>query len=245
MAFTVSDFHDLVVILEEQPEWRAEMRRLILTDDILGLPQALRDLAKTVHEWAEAQRSYEQRSEARFGRVEDDIHTLKSDVAVLKTDVAGLKTDVAGLKTDVARLDDRVGRLDGRSFEQQVRERLPAYLSRFALRLRAVGSADLAELLEVAFEEGRISEEQLDDAKLIDAVARGRRRSDGAPIYLAAEVSVLVAPYDLERSVRRAAVIAAASGTETLPVIMGETITADLRAEAERQKVGYVVIAPA
>ncbi len=79
MTFTVSDFHDLVVMLEEQPEWRAELRRLVLTDEVLGLPQALRDLAQTVREWAEAQQRYEERSEARFGRVEGDIHTLDSN----------------------------------------------------------------------------------------------------------------------------------------------------------------------
>lgn len=235
MTFTVSDFHDLVEILETQPEWRAEMRRLVLTDDVLGLPQALRDLAQTVHEWAEAQRGYEKRSEERFGRIEGDIHTLKTDVAVLKT-------DVAVLKTDVKRLDDRVGRLDGRSFEQQARERIPSYLSRFALRLRPISHVDLANLLEDAFEEGRISEEQMDDAKLIDLVASGRRREDKATIYLAAEASITIAQHDIERAERRAAIIATATGVETMPVIIGETISMPLRVIAEQQGVGYVVV---
>jgi len=31
MPFTVEEFRDLVRILEEKPEWRAELRRLILT----------------------------------------------------------------------------------------------------------------------------------------------------------------------------------------------------------------------
>src|SRR5437870_11482877 len=38
MPFTIEDFRDLVRILEEKPEWRAEMRRLILTDELLALP---------------------------------------------------------------------------------------------------------------------------------------------------------------------------------------------------------------
>ena len=39
MPFTIEDFRDLVRILEEKPEWRAEMRRLILTDELLALPE--------------------------------------------------------------------------------------------------------------------------------------------------------------------------------------------------------------
>src|SRR5438876_11054405 len=39
MTLTIEDFRDLVRILEEKPEWRAEMRRLILTDELLALPE--------------------------------------------------------------------------------------------------------------------------------------------------------------------------------------------------------------
>lgn len=153
MAFTVRDFHDLVEILEEQPAWRAELRRLVLTDEILGLPQALRDLAQSVRELAESQRRYEEKSETHFAKIETDIHELK-------TDVSQLKVDVSQLKVDVVRSDTRVGRLDERTLQQQVRERLPTYLSRLALRLRPLNNADFAELLEIAAEEGHITEEQ-------------------------------------------------------------------------------------
>jgi len=38
MPFTVEEFRDLVRILEENPEWRAELRRLVLTEELLSLP---------------------------------------------------------------------------------------------------------------------------------------------------------------------------------------------------------------
>jgi hypothetical protein len=31
----LQDFHDLVGILEQHPEWRAELRRLVLTEELL------------------------------------------------------------------------------------------------------------------------------------------------------------------------------------------------------------------
>jgi hypothetical protein len=38
MAFTVQEFHDLVALLTQHPEWRAEIRRLVLTEELLALP---------------------------------------------------------------------------------------------------------------------------------------------------------------------------------------------------------------
>lgn len=33
MAFTVNDYQDLVRLVEEHPDWQAELRRLLLADD--------------------------------------------------------------------------------------------------------------------------------------------------------------------------------------------------------------------
>ena len=46
MGFTVGDFQDLVRLLEERPEWRAELRRFVLSDDLLELPAVVRQLAE-------------------------------------------------------------------------------------------------------------------------------------------------------------------------------------------------------
>jgi outer membrane murein-binding lipoprotein Lpp len=178
---------------------------------------------------------FRQETRERFDRVDQDIHELKADVSQLKTDVSQLKTDVSQLKTDM-------GRLNGRTLQQLVRERLPIYLSRFALRVRSVDSAQIAELLEQAAEEERISEKEMEDAKLIDAVAHGRRRADRVDIYLAGEVSSAVNGYDLERARRRAAIIERAVQMPTLPVVLGEKIPEQVRSEAEAVNAGWVVI---
>ncbi|MFN8489834.1 MAG: hypothetical protein U0350_19770 [Caldilineaceae bacterium] len=192
---------------------------------------------------------FRQETRERLDRIDQDIHELKGDVAVLKSDVAVLKSDVAVLKSDVKQLKldvkqlkTDVGRLDGRTLQQLVRERLPIYLSRFALRLRPVGSAEVAELLEEAVEQERISEKEMEDAKLIDAVARGRRRTDHVNIYLAAEISTVGDLYDLDRAVRRAAILERATETPTLPVVLAEEIRQDVQQRAEAQHAGCVVL---
>lgn len=50
MAFTVTDFHDFVRLFWENPRWRTELRRLVLVDVRLELP----DLARRIAEWREA-----------------------------------------------------------------------------------------------------------------------------------------------------------------------------------------------
>jgi len=70
MAFLVQDYHDLVRLLAAHPEWRAELRQIVLSDELLTLPEVVRELAEAqrrtetrVEELAEAQRRTETRVE--------------------------------------------------------------------------------------------------------------------------------------------------------------------------------------
>ncbi|MBI3920236.1 MAG: hypothetical protein HY318_02370, partial [Armatimonadetes bacterium] len=83
MSFSVSDFSDLVRLLEEQPGWRAELRRLVLTEEILTLPDLVRSLGEAqrrtearVGELAEAQA----RTEARMEALAEALTTLTQRV---------------------------------------------------------------------------------------------------------------------------------------------------------------------
>jgi hypothetical protein len=70
MAFTVNDFHDLVVLLEQHAEWRAELRRLVRSEDFLALPRTAAEpsagqerLERALADLAEAQRRTEAKVE--------------------------------------------------------------------------------------------------------------------------------------------------------------------------------------
>ena len=41
MAFTVEDYRDLIQLLSEHPEWRSDLRQLLLSDELLTLPETL------------------------------------------------------------------------------------------------------------------------------------------------------------------------------------------------------------
>ena len=68
MSFTVSDFHDLKQLLVVHPEWRVELRQLLLSEDFEALPGLVRELVEAqqrteqrLNELAEAQQRTEQR----------------------------------------------------------------------------------------------------------------------------------------------------------------------------------------
>ena len=270
MAFTVRDFHDLVEIMETQPVWRAEMRRLVLSDDILKLPQEIRELAQVVREFAEASRRHDERlmqleteiaevnkrNEARFTRVETDIAeikgdvsvlksdvaVLKGDVAVLKSDVSVLKRDVAVLKSDVSVLKGDVAGMKGENLERRVREHTFVFLSRFARRVKLVSESDFGRLIEDAEEEERLRAEEAEDLKWLDIVALGQDREQRTELYLACEVSSSVSEYDLARAISRAALLQKATGVKTMPIILGKTIPEPLRKQANDMAAGWVLL---
>ncbi|HXG33634.1 MAG TPA: hypothetical protein VNJ11_09730 [Bryobacteraceae bacterium] len=62
MPFTIEEFHDLVRLLEQHPEWSAELRRLVLSQELLTLPELVKGLA-------ELQRRTEERLEELGARV--------------------------------------------------------------------------------------------------------------------------------------------------------------------------------
>jgi len=303
MAFTVRDFHDLIELLEKEPAWRADVRRLVLTEEILSLPQVMRDLAQSIERLSQSVdtrftrvdtkiESLSESVDARFNQVDTKIQDLSESVDTRFTQVDTKIQDLSEsvderfnqvderfnqvdarfnqvdarfnqvdarfsqvderfnqvdarfnqVDRDIHLLKTDVGDLKGSNLESMVRERPFVYLGRFALRLKAVSDAELAILLEDAVERGLITEEEAEDAKLLDAIARGRRRGDVTSLYLAVEVSSVVDQHDLVRAVRRAAIVEKASGVPTQPIVVGKQVLDDVRQTAERGGAGWVAL---
>jgi hypothetical protein len=203
MPFTVEEFRDLVRILEERPEWRNELRRLILTDQLLDLPEQLAEL-----------RTY---TEQRFQDLAAAQQRTQEQLATVSTQLADLIQVVRTLTTDL-------GELKGRSLEGEYRTKVYAYFGRIVRRAHVLSPDELTALLEDAIESGALSEAQADDVSLADVIVHGRRRRDGAEVFLVVEVSWGVGPQDVERAIRRAALLVH-TGSPALPVVAGTWVT--------------------
>ena len=217
MPFTVEEFRDLVRILEEKPEWRAELRRLVLTEELLSLPEQVAALR------AETER--------RFQEMAATVDKLAREVARL--------IGMGDLVKTQKRLIIDVADLKGERLERRYRERAPAYFGGLIRRARALTTEDLDELLEPAVDRGHLSEDEAKEVLYSDVVVRGRRREDDSEVYLVVEVSSGVGPGDVERAARRAEILSR-SGVAALAVVAGERITADASRRAREMHVRQV-----
>jgi hypothetical protein len=264
MSFTIEDFRDLVGILQQHPEWRAELSRWVLSEELLSLPQAVRELA-------EAQRRTEERisqlvqTQEGLARQVSDLARQVSDLARqdevlsqrmtqlderlsqriselderLSQRITQLADQVERLVEVVTRMSTDLERLKGSDLERRYRERAPAYFGRLVRKAHALSHEELAALLEDSVAQGKLSDDQVDEVLEVDLVVRGRQRDTQQELYLVVEVSWGVGIQEVERAVERAAFLAR-TGAPTVPTVAGSWVTHDAQVAARDKKVWQV-----
>jgi hypothetical protein len=205
MSFTPDDFHDLVRIIEDHPEWRADLRRLLLSEELLLLPEQFAQFrAQTELQFQELRGAITRLVEAQQ-RTEAQIATLVEVAQKLETDVGTLK---------------------GWSLEYEYRNKPFAYFHRVITRPHVLTSDELATLVYDAVDAGVLADTQAHEISLADIVVRGKRGKGGPDVYLVVEVSWGVGVQDVDRAVQRAALLARL-GTPVIPVVAGRWVTPD------------------
>jgi hypothetical protein len=235
MPFTVQEFHDLVRLLEQRPEWRAELRRLLLSDEILSLPDVVRELAHEVRLLAEAQKRTDEQLLQLEEQIRELVHAHKELVYAHKELVQWHKLTAA----TVDFLRSEVGEIKGDNLERRYRERAASYFQSVLRRIRVVDHQRLGLLLDDAVDAGRIPPEDRQDLLGTDVVVAGLR--DGREVYLVAEVSGVVTFTDARRAFRRAAILEAATGLPVLPAVAGHRLSDDRDTQEEAARVWRVL----
>jgi seryl-tRNA synthetase len=121
---TINDLHDLVRLLREHPEWQAELRRLILTDELLELPSLVRQLVEAqrrteeqVAQLTEAQR----RTEEALGRTQAQVAQLTEAQRRTEEALGRTQAQVAQLIEAQRRTEEQVASLSEVQRENQER----------------------------------------------------------------------------------------------------------------------------
>jgi len=228
-AFTVREFHDFIEILEERPEWREELRRLVLTDELLKLPEMVRELV-------EAQR----RTEERIDTLAEKLESLTARVDALAEAQRRTEEELRKLISRVDILTKDVSELKGDSLERRYRERAHAYFSQLIRRSHTLSSDEIAELVDRGIREEIITDREGDELLWTDVLVRGRDRKCGEEVYLAVEVSWGVRVEDVERAMNRAKILSK-FGFKVLPVVAGRGITPEASEMAEEMRVYRVL----
>jgi hypothetical protein len=197
----IKDFHDVVRLLEEHPEWRADLRRLVLTDELLALPSQIAQLTEQVTQMtvqmqalAEAQRQ----AGAQLVTLSEIVQRLSVDVGHLKGDGLEVRYTLKGVP----------------------------FVTRVVRRPHTLSPEELDAVLEDAETRGLLSTEEGEEIALADLVIRGKQRGTGTDVYLVTEVSWGVGIEDVQRAATRAALLAK-TGVMTIPAVAGEWVTPD------------------
>jgi predicted nuclease with TOPRIM domain len=238
VSFTIDDFHDLIRILEQQPEWRAELRRVLLSEELLALPGLMRQLIEV-----------QQRAEERLAGIEDRLAGVEGRLEGVEDRLGRIEQNFATMTEVVQKLGVDVGNLKGQMTELRYERRAPAYFSRIIRRVHALTGDELTGLIEDARERGAITDDEADNLLLADVIVRGRARDDGREVYLVVEASWGVGIDDVRRAAERAALLTKA-GVETVPVVAGDWLAPGVTEYAEAARVwqvtdGHVVAPPA
>lgn len=164
---------------------------------------------------------------------------LEARVDRLEAALASLAEAVALLTRRLDRVEVRLDALYGRDLERTYRERAAAFFMDILGGIRPLPVEQVARIAEEAERAGRLTAEERRDLLRTDLVVEGRR--EGAAAFLVVEVSAVVDKGDVERAVRRAALLARATGAPVVPVAAGEQILGEAEREAQAQGVWRVL----
>ena len=113
MATVINTSDDLLKLLAENAEFYQAVRRLILTDELIELPERFARFAARVDDFIARQEQFNQRIETAVGELQGTTARLETSVGELQGTTAQLETSVGELQKTTARLETSVGELQG------------------------------------------------------------------------------------------------------------------------------------
>jgi len=240
MPFEFRDFQDLIRLLREHPDWREELRALLLTQELLTLPALVRELAETVAQLADRM---DQLTETvahlavRLDQLTARVDQLTETIAYLAEEQRRMAEEQRRLTEGQQRFEVQMGEMRGWFLEERYRTHAPAYFGRFLRQVQPVHIGRLADALRERLEEGELAE-----VLLSDLILTGRLPTPGGPqaIWVVLEVSTTVDRRDVERAQRRAALLRQAR-YPAVAVVGGTEATAGARQAASETGVALVL----
>jgi uncharacterized coiled-coil protein SlyX len=162
--------------------------------------------------------------EERVAKVEERLLKLEERIVKIEERLAKVEEQLDKLSERVDRIEIRLAKVDGRTLEIEYERKAGGYFGRIIRDPQVVNLAAWEKQLSPP-----LTEEEFYDVWLADLILRGQIRKplDGqgkSEAWLVIEVSVLMDVEDVERAVRRAALLRKAN-LLALPVVAGEEVT--------------------
>ncbi len=212
---------DFLKVLREHPEWKQAVRMEILGEELLSLPDLVKENSRQI---AENSRQIAENSR-QIAALTERVDENSRQIAALTERMDENSRQIAELTQTVRRLDSRLGHLDGRFTEEVYRQAFATKVVNIDGKIRRVKIFSRSEQVDLSFDaadEGLITEDEASELSVADVVAEGRIRSTGEMVTLVAEIAVTVHKDDVTRALRRAEVASRATKRRCIPVVMGE-----------------------
>ena len=209
------DALEIIRQVEADAGLRAQMRAVLLGDELLQLPELVRRLAEAQARTGEQLREFQAAVERRFTALES-----RADAVGARFDAVDARLDAVDARFDavdgrLGRLGRDVGDLKGRSLEDRLRADPRRYVpGRVARSVRPLAAERLDELV------AGLSPDDADDVNRADAVFAARL-ADGTDVVFVAEAAFTVHADGIERAVRRAGLLRRA-GVDARPIVVAQ-----------------------
>ncbi len=216
----ISTTADLLRLLREDPDFRDEVRRLILSQELIELPERFA--------------RFEAYVERQFTEIRGDITEMRGDITVVHGDLGRLKG---------AEYERKVSRVFASyaSAAFRLRHNRPLRRNKLLLTAGQGPTAEYEEILATVFDNGEISADDLGELQQADAVMMGQ--DQGEAVYFVGEFSVTVNNNDIDRAIARAGILGRVTGSQAWPMVVGDTIPEPQRTRAETEGVAFRQVA--
>ena len=261
---------EVIRAIQDRPDIREQVRRAILTDELLELPDRFATLTVRVEDLAvqtaantkaiaalEVQTAANTRAiaalEVQTAANTKAIAALEVQTAANTKAIESLTEMVKDLTASVKRLDDRVGSLMGERLERRLVRIGPPRISQ-TLELRSARimyspevhtylSTEFWDSVEMAEDSGKITREASARFTNTDLIMRSRRRTgDRQTLWVAVEASTTIRQKDITRAAQSAAALRAAFGEDAAGVVMGHRIRDEDKARAEANDLTVILV---
>ena len=234
---TINNIADLVRIIREQPEWADAIRSILLSQELLELPERFAKFVQRVDQKFDA-------IDQRFDDLTQDMNARFQEVNARFQEVDARFQEVnaqfQGMNARFNLLAGQVGNLNGYVYEQRVKNgalvRAKNILGledpQLALTRDTGRTVELDRLVNRALSSGVISPEQEEELQETDIIIAGAGNR-----HATIEVSVTADNSDIQRARLRADILANVTGGEVTPVIITANLNEPQRLFAENQAV--------
>ena len=232
---TINDISDLVRILREQPDWAEAVRGVLLSQELLKLPETFAEFAKA--------------TQARFDAVDQRFDAMDQRFDGIDQRFDGIDQRLDRMDQRFARIDGSLDNLRGPVYEEKIARNLSSYVNQhLGLRLPDVlkGPQGTDRQFEIeahdAVDQSRISQEELNTLLQADLIFTAWPHGGETPENVVAETGMTAADGDVNRAADRAGIMARLRQAPTRGVVFCSQVDDERRRKAREMDVSIVQI---